>query len=66
MNVRVCIITLGKCCSLVVLKNNLVVGVAGMMWKRGIRGCSGDENNGTLFHLIQKGYEKRYSTVDSP
>lgn len=52
--------------SLVVLKSNLVVGVAWMMQKNGIRGRFGDKCNSAVFHLFQKGYEQRNSTVDSP
>jgi hypothetical protein len=37
-----------------------------MMQKNGIRGCSGDKYNSTIFHLVQKGSLQNISTVDSP
>lgn len=58
-------LTFRQDCSLVVLKCNLVVGVAWML-QNGIRGHFGDKYNSAIFHLIQKGSGQRNSTVDSP
>lgn len=52
--------------SLVVLKSNLVVGVAWMVQENSIKRHFGDKYNSAIFHLIQKGSEQRNSTVASP